>query len=169
MTPSCPRAAITTSAVLLLLVALSACGPSGTPELSVSPAQAAVPTSGSSQIAVAITNDGDGDDELVEATTPAALGIELHVTEIEDDRATMRELDTIPLPAGETTRLRPGGLHLMMIVPDETVVEGGTFDLTLRFDRAEDITVPVEVVPLLDLAENSFDQDSSDEDALDED
>ncbi len=169
MTPSCPRAAITTSAVLLLLAALSACGPSGTPELSVSPAQAAVPTSGSSQIVVAITNDGDGDDELVEATTPAALGVELHVTEIEDDRATMRELDTIPLPAGETTRLRPGGLHLMMVVPDETVVEGGTFDLTLRFNRSDDVTVPVEVVPLLDLAENSFDQDSSDEDALDED
>ena len=168
MTPSCPRTAIPTVAVLLLLAVLSACGPSGTPDLSVSPAQAAVPTSGSSQIVVSITNDGDGDDELVEVTTPAALGIELHVTEIENDLATMQELDTIALPAGETTRLRPGGLHLMMVVPDETVVEGGTFELTLRFDRSDDITVPVEVVPLLDLAEDSFDEDELD-DALDED
>ncbi|MCA1782088.1 MAG: copper chaperone PCu(A)C [Intrasporangiaceae bacterium] len=169
MTPSCPRAAIATIAVLLLLVVLSACGPSGTPDLSVSTAQAAVPVAGSSQIVVAITNDGDGDDELVEATTPAALGVELHVTEIEDGRATMQDLDTVRLPAGETTRLRPGGLHLMMVVPDETVVEGGTFDLTLHFDRSDEVTVPVEVVPLLDLAEKSFDQDSFDQDALDED
>lgn len=166
MTPSCPRAAIATVAVLLLLVVLSACGPTGTPDLSVSPAQAAVPTSGSSQIVVSITNDGDGDDELIEATTPAALGVELHVTEIEDGRATMRELETIPLPAGSTTRLRPGELHLMMVVPDETVVEGGTFELTLRFDRSDDITVPVEVVPLLDLAEDAF--DAVDEDAFDD-
>lgn len=159
MTTSCPRAAIATGAVLLLLVVLSACGPSGTPDLSVSPAQAAVPVSGSSQIVVSITNDGDGDEELVEATTPAALGVELHVTEIEDDRATMQELETVPLPAGETTRFRPGGLHLMMVVPDETVVEGGTFELTLHFERSDDVTVPVEVVPLLDLAEDAFDED----------
>jgi periplasmic copper chaperone A len=169
VSPSCPRAALATVAMLLLLAVVSACGPSGTPELSVGPAQAAVPTAGSSQIVVAISNQGDGDDELIEATTPAALGVELHVTEIEDDRATMRELDAVALPAGETTRLRPGGLHLMMVVPDETVVEGGTFELTLRFDRSDDITVPVEVVPLLDLAEDSFDEDSFDEDSFDED
>lgn len=159
MTTSCPRAAIATVAVLLVLVVLSACGPSGTPQLAVSPAQAAVPVAGSSQIVVSITNGGDGDDELIEATTPVALGVELHVTEIADGYATMQELETVPLPAGQTTRLRPGGLHLMMVVPDETVVEGGTFELTLHFERSEDVTVPVEVVPLLDLAEAAFDED----------
>ncbi len=157
----CTRAALWVVIVIGALLVLSSCGPTGMPDLSVSPAQAAVPVSGSSQIVIAISNDGDGDDELLEVTTPVALGVELHVTEIEDGQATMRQLESVELPAGETVRLRPGGLHLMMVVPDESVVEGGTFDLTLRFDRSDPITVPVEVVPLLDLAENSFDDASS--------
>jgi len=63
----------------------------------------------------------------------------------------------VDVPAGETVRFRPGGLHLMLVVPDSTVREGGTFDLTLHFERSGDRTIPVEVVPLLDLAEQAFD------------
>lgn len=160
---SCSSRRRTVAVVLVLaLVGLVGCGPAGTPDLTVSRAQAAVPTSGSSQIVVAIANEGDGDDELVEATTPAALGVEIHVTRIEDDRATMEQLEAAPLPAGETTRFRPGGMHLMLVVPDGSVTEGGTFELTLHFARSEPITVPVEVVPLLDLAEDSFDEPSPD-------
>ncbi len=143
-----------------LLIGLAGCGPSGDPDLHVtSDPQAAVPVSGSSQVVVTIVNDGDGDDALVGASTDAALGVEIHLTEVEDGRATMRQLDTADLPAGERTRFRPGGLHLMLVVPDETVVEGGTFELTLHFDRSDDLTVPVEVVPLLDLADDAFDAD----------
>jgi periplasmic copper chaperone A len=144
---------------VLFVAVLAACGPSGEPDLRVvGDVQAAVPVAASSQIVLTIANDGDGRDELVDATTPSALGIEMHITEIVDGRATMRELDAIPIPAGGQVRFRPGDLHLMLIVPDETVVEGGTFQLTLHFDRSDDITVPVEVVPLLDLAEESFDE-----------
>lgn len=143
----------------LTLLLLAGCA-SGDPDLRVvGDPQAAVPTAGSSQVVITIANDGDGDDALVEVSTDAALGVEIHVTEIEDDRATMRELGSADLPAGRTTRFRPGGLHLMLIVPDDTVVEGGTFELTLHFDRSDDITVPVEVVPLLDLADDAFDDD----------
>jgi periplasmic copper chaperone A len=108
---------------------------------------------GSSQIVVAITNEGDGDDRLVGAETPAALDVEVHLTELADGRATMAVLDEVELPAGETVRFRPGALHLMLVVPDETVAVGGTFELTLRFDRSDEVTVPVEVVDLLDLTE----------------
>ena len=149
-----------------LLIGLAACGPSGDPDLHVaSDPQAAVPVSGSSQVVVTIVNDGDGDDALVGASTDAALGVEIHLTEVEDGRATMRQLDTADLPAGERTRFRPGGLHLMLVVPDETVVEGGTFELTLHFDRSDDLTVPVEVVPLLDLADDAFDADLEEPDS----
>jgi hypothetical protein len=49
----------------------------------------------------------------------------------------------------------------MLVVPDETVAVGGTFELTLRFDRSDELTVPVEVVDLLDLSEGNDDADVS--------
>jgi periplasmic copper chaperone A len=143
---------------------LASCGPGGTPELVVGEAQAAAPVAGSSQIVVSITNRGDGDDRLVDAETPAALDVEVHLTELADGRATMAVLEEVELPAGETVRFRPGGLHLMLTVPDETVVVGGTFELTLRFDRSDELTVPVEVVDLLDLTEDDEDAETDDPD-----
>jgi copper(I)-binding protein len=145
--------------VLALALLLAACGPTGDPDLSVSDAQAAVPLAGSSQLVLEITNGGDGDDRLLAVDTDAALGIELHETRIDDGFATMVELDDVPLPAGETVRFRPGGLHLMLLGPDDEVVLGARFPITLRFDRSEPITVTAEVRDLLDLAEDSFDAD----------
>lgn len=144
-----------------LLGALAACGPGGTPELNVGTVQAAAPVAGSSQIVLAITNTGDGDDALTGVETDAAVAVELHETRIEDQRATMASLDEVPLPAGETVRFRPGGLHLMMVAPADEVVVGSTFDVTLEFDRSASITTAVEVRDLLDLAEESFDEELS--------
>ena len=142
----------------LLLVALAACA-SGEPDLEVGAAQAAEPVSGASQVVLDVTNNGDGDDYLNEVTTPAAVAVDIHRTEIDDGRATMTELDGIEVPAGETVQFRPGSLHLMLIVPDETVQLGGTFELTLDFEQSEDVTVEAEVVEILDLVESEDDLD----------
>jgi periplasmic copper chaperone A len=126
----------------------------GEPELVVSTAQASAPVAGASQLVVSIENRGDGADRLVGADTDAALAVEIHRTVIEDDgRAFMRLLDDVLLPAGETVRFRPGDLHLMVVVPDERVQVGGTFAVTLRFERSAPVTLDVEVVDLLDLVE----------------
>ena len=153
------------SAVLaaMLAIVVAGCGSSGTPDIRLGDdAQAAEPVAGSSQIVLELRNTGDGDDVLVEATTPAALGVEFHRTTIDDGRASMGQLEEVELPAGDTVRFRPGGLHLMMVVPDETVELGASFELTLRFERSEPITVPVRVVDLLDLAEATFDDPDTD-------
>lgn len=144
-------------ALALVAVLASGCGAGGTPELQVSAAQAAVPLAGSSQLVLTIANQGDGDDALVAVETDAALGVELHETRITEDRATMVSLDEVPVPAGETVRFRPGGLHLMMIAPDDEVALGATFEVTLVFDRSDPVTTTAEVRELLDLAEDSFD------------
>lgn len=151
------RRPVIAGALAALALVSGACGASGTPALAVSDAQAAVPLAGSSQLVLAVTNAGDGDDALVGVESDAALGIELHETRIADDRATMVSLDEVPLPAGETVRFRPGGLHLMMIAPSDEVVLGATFDVTLLFDRSDPVTTTAEVRELLDLAEDSFD------------
>ncbi|MFP4235541.1 MAG: copper chaperone PCu(A)C [Nitriliruptoraceae bacterium] len=150
------------AALLGASLLLHACGATGEPALSVSEAQAAVPLAGSSQLVLEITNRGDGEDRLVEVDTDAAVGVELHETRIEDGIATMVSLDDIVLPAGETVRFRPGGLHLMMLGPDDDVTLGARFPLTLHFDRSDPITVTAEVRDLLDLAEDSFDADAGD-------
>lgn len=143
----------------MVAVLLAGCGPTGTPEITVvRDVQAAVPVAGSSQIVLELRNDGDGDDVLVAAETEAALGVEIHLTSIEDGRASMTEQSEVDVPAGATVAFRPGGLHLMMVVPDETVVLGASFPLTLRFERSDPVEVSVEVVELLDLAEATFEE-----------
>jgi len=144
----------------VLGLVLAGCGtdadPSGTgrPDLVIGAPQASAPVAGTSQLVLEIHNRGDGDDRLVEITTDAALAIEIHRTEIDaSGRALMRKLEDLPLPAGATMRFRPGGLHLMVVVPDATVVLGSTFEVTLHFARSEPVTIPVPVVGLLDLVE----------------
>ena len=148
-------------AVTVLGLLLVGCGARGTPELVVGRAQASVPVAGASQVVVDIDNVGDGADRLIAAETSVALDTELHLTEIRDGRATMATLEAIEIPAGERLRFRPGGLHLMLVLPDETVVAGGTFTLELSFARSGDVTVPVEVVDLLDLVDAAFDDDEA--------
>ncbi len=149
-------------------VALVACSGGGSPDLEVvGDVQAAEPVAGSSQVAMTLANRGDGDDELVAASTPAALAVELHLTEQDDDRTSMGVAEAIPLPAGEEVAFRPGRTHLMLVVPDETVRTGGTFELVLEFERSEPLTLDVPVVDLLDLAEDAFDADAADVEAAD--
>lgn len=149
-----------------LVASVAACGSQdgppplrdGTPELQVSDARSSAPVAGASQLVLRIENRGDGDDRLVGADTDAALAIEIHRTVIEDDgRAYMRMLDDVLLPADASVAFRPGDLHLMLVVPDETVTVGGTFEITLRFERSDPITRTVTVVDLLDLVEMTAD------------
>jgi len=145
---------------------LSACGggdelTTGTPDLRFSDVQSSAPVAGASQLILTIDNVGDGGDRLVGARTEVALAVEVHRTEIEPSgRAVMRLLDDVELPAGSSTRFRPGGLHLMLIVPDSTVAVGGTFRLTLDFERTAPVTLEVEVVDLLDLLDRIDDAPS---------
>jgi periplasmic copper chaperone A len=154
--------------VLLAMVVIgmvtAACGPTGgpaplgggTPDLHVGAAQSSAPVAGAAQLVLTIENRGDGDDRLLGADTDAALAIEIHRTVIEPGgRASMRMLDDVVLPAGGIVQFRPGDLHLMLVVPDERLTVGGTFAVTLRFERSAPATLTVPVVDLLDLVETS--------------
>lgn len=136
---------------------VAACAADATPDLTVSDAQAAVPAAGSAQVVLEVANTGDGDDALLAIETDAAIGIELHETRIEDGQATMVELDEVPIPAGETVRFRPGGLHLMMVGPGDEVVLGAEFPITLVFDRSGEVTTTAQVRDLLDLHDDAVD------------
>jgi copper(I)-binding protein len=93
-----------------------------------------------------ITNDGD-DDVLQSARSPKAKAVELHKTTMTADGvAQMRAVKNgLPIKAGGTLTLAPGGVHLMVMGLDEALAEGGELPLTLEFAKSGpmQITVPV--------------------------
>jgi len=97
---------------------------------------------------VAITNDGASDDALVAISTPAAGRPMLHETTVTDGVASMPHAMSIPLPAGQTVQLAPGGYHGMLMGLTAALKEGETFPVTLTFVVAGDVTVNAEVLSL---------------------
>ncbi len=57
----------------------------------------------------------------------------------------MREIEALDIPAGETVSLVPGGYHLMLLELADDLVPGETFELTLTFAPAGEVSVTVEV------------------------
>lgn len=92
-----------------------------------------------------ITNDSDVDDLLLGASADIAGTIEIHDVVSDNDVMKMQEVDEIPIPAGETVTLEPGGYHVMFFDLTEDLVAGDEFELTLIFDEAGEITVTAEV------------------------
>jgi periplasmic copper chaperone A len=93
-----------------------------------------------------IENTGDTDDRLVSATSAAAPDVQIHEMGMDGDVMRMRQLpDGLPIPAGETVTLAPGGYHLMFMQITQPFVEGETVPVTLTFEKAGtvDIELPV--------------------------
>lgn len=106
------------------------------------------------------------DDKLLGASVPTdiAATTEVHETVAADDTSTtmgdmgdmgdmggdpgamtMRPVESIDLPAGETVKLEPGGYHIMLLDLVKPLEVGQTFDVTLTFEQAGEQTVTAEV------------------------
>jgi copper(I)-binding protein len=57
----------------------------------------------------------------------------------------MRPVDKIAIPAGKTVSLAPGGYHVMLLQLKNPLTTGQKFTLTLTFEKAGKVDVPVEV------------------------
>jgi hypothetical protein len=90
---------------------------------------------------MSIRNHGAQPDRLLSARTQAARTVELHTHIREGEVMRMRPVADIPLPAGQTVRLRPGGLHVMLIGLTAALVQGTEVPLTLVFERAGEVQV----------------------------
>lgn len=71
------------------------------------------------------------DARLVEARSSVANIVEIHEMVMDGDVMKMRAIDGLPLPAGETVELKPGGYHVMLIDLKDQVREGDAVPLTL--------------------------------------
>ena len=94
-----------------------------------------------------ITNAG-GDDRLVGVSADAisAHG-EIHDMEMVGDVMKMRELtDGLPIPAGETVELVPGGKHLMFMELKQPLLAGDMLQVKLTFEKAGEVELPMVVI-----------------------
>ncbi|HEU4350860.1 MAG TPA: copper chaperone PCu(A)C [Burkholderiales bacterium] len=92
-----------------------------------------------------IRNTGTQPDRLIAASTPVANRVEMHVTQREGEVMRMRQVKDFEIPARERITLRPGGSHLMLVDIRQPLKKGERFPVTLRFERAGELQVEVEV------------------------
>ena len=117
-----------------------------------------------------IANPTDTDDVLTAASVPSSVAArtELHESKMEsgsgDDMGggqdgdmttttggqgggmmTMKKVDEIKVPAGETVTLEPGGLQVMLMELAAPLEVGDTIEVTLTFTNAGDVVVKAEV------------------------
>lgn len=86
------------------------------------------------------------DDRLVAARSGIAARTELHTHTVDSEGvARMRAVEDIPLPANETVTLKPGGLHVMFMNLNAPLKKGDSFELTLTFEKAGEVTIEVPV------------------------
>jgi copper(I)-binding protein len=89
-----------------------------------------------------IRNAGAAADRLESATCAAAGTVELHGHELgADGLMRMRAVPAIEIPAGAAVELKPGGLHIMLFDLRQPLAKGATTAVTLRFQRAGEITI----------------------------
>lgn len=93
-----------------------------------------------------IANTGDADDRLVAVSSDIADVMQIHTMAMDGDVMVMRELpDGLPLPAGETVVLQPGGFHIMFMQLNGPLVEGETVPVTLTFESGAEVAVDLPI------------------------
>jgi periplasmic copper chaperone A len=88
---------------------------------------------------------GTQPDRLTGVSTDAAKTAEVHESFTDNGVMKMRPVAGLPIPAGKTVSLTPGGYHVMLFDLKKPLVAGERFPLTLQFEHAAPITVNVEV------------------------
>ena len=133
------------------LVLIAGCGgddAADEPAVSVSGAWARPSAPGAADGAVYLDLEAATDDALVTAAVDpsVAAAVELHETVTSAAGLTsMRQMPALPLPAGEAVSIESGTSHVMLVDLAAPLVDGDTFDLTLDFEFAPDVTVTVTV------------------------
>ena len=135
------------SAALVALLAAACSNRAADPDLQIGDAWARATAPGQTSGAAYMTIDNKGAaDRLVAIQTSRATAATIHDSRTERGVMRMRMRDALPVPAGARVDLAPGGTHVMLAPLSAPLKAGETFSLTLRFERAGDMRVPVSVV-----------------------
>jgi len=62
------------------------------------------------------------------------MQVDIHETVKKNGMMSMQPVPVLSIPAGTAVELAPGGMHLMMMKPKETLKPGDQVSITLQFD-----------------------------------
>jgi copper(I)-binding protein len=85
------------------------------------------------------------EDKITGISSDIAEAVEMHESTMSGDVMEMRQLESVPLAAGEQVSFEPGGLHVMLIGLKQDLRAGDEIDITLHFQKHEDIPVTVQI------------------------
>lgn len=142
--------ALAMSLVFLASTALAECPSWQTGDLTVSAAWSRA-TIGMNRPAVfyaTISNSGTEDDALLDIATPVSRMPMLHETVVTDGIASMPHVMRIPVPAGGSIALAPGGYHGMLMDLTQALAPDETYPMVLTFEKAGEVTVDVAVAAM---------------------
>lgn len=138
-----------TPAPLRLLTALLLFAPAlafAAPPLTITAAWARATPPGVTTAAAYLTVTNDGAvDRLLGASSPAARQVLLHAEVEEHGMQHMRQLEGVEVPAHGNVELSPGQMHLMLVGIAAPLKPDTTIKVTLRFEKAGEITIDVPV------------------------
>jgi periplasmic copper chaperone A len=83
--------------------------------------------------------------KLVKAETPAAGLVELHNMSMKDGVMEMKAMDAVEVPANKVVDLKPGGMHVMLMMVKKPINKGDKVSLTLTFEGADKKPLVVKV------------------------
>lgn len=96
-----------------------------------------------------ITNRASAADRLLTGSSPVAAEVQLHTMSMDAGVMRMRQVEGgIAVPASGTLELKPGSYHIMFVGLKRQLRQGERFPVTLRFERAGNVTVQVSVQPV---------------------
>ena len=97
-----------------------------------------------------VTNNGSSEVALIGASTDVANMVELHEVVMQDEVMQMQPIEgqEIPIAAGATAVLEPGGLHVMAMGLTAALEEGDEVTWTLEFSNGctTELTAPVKAI-----------------------
>ena len=84
--------------------------------------------------------------KLISVSSPVAGLAEIHEMSMANGVMQMRQIaNGLPIPAGESIVLKPGGYHVMLIGLRQRLTAGESLPLTLTFEKAGNISVTVPI------------------------
>ncbi|MET0776333.1 MAG: copper chaperone PCu(A)C [Pseudomonas mandelii] len=93
-----------------------------------------------------MTLQADSDSKLLSVQSPVAKMVQIHQSSMKDDVMSMRQVESVELPAGKPVSFDPHGYHVMLMDLTAQVKEGDKVPLTLTVENAkgEKETIKVE-------------------------
>jgi copper(I)-binding protein len=93
-----------------------------------------------------IVNNGQREDQLVSASSPASHEVQIHTMSMDGDVMRMRQLtDGLSIPAKGKVELKPRGLHIMFIGLKKPLRPGTSVPVTLKFRHTGSMTAQFKV------------------------